>query len=358
MNRACFVCACALLICGPVWPQVTYQVDDGGIENAVGLIGGGDMWWANAFTAVPGGETINEIQIAFHDNSGLSVGDPFSVHVYDDSDDDGDPTTGTLTLLASASATVADATGETFQSVAVGPATISGGFFVAAVMTHGSGQYPAAMDETSPQGQSWLGATSTAGGMDPADPVSTSDTIAVQPVESVGFPCNWTLRAVSGMAVEADLAVTKASNAMGTLHPGDQIIYTIGVTNNGPSDATGVTVTDMLPAMVTYVSDTCGGLYDGGTHAWTWTIGALADGASATCDVVVEVAPGASGSIANTATVTGAEADPTPANDSSTVSVAASSVVPGIPALGTAGTGLLILLLGGCAMLILRRNLG
>lgn len=353
MNRAFVVCVCAVLLCAPAWAQVVYQVDDGTIENGLGLTAGGDIWWANAFTAVAGGESIEEIRIAFNSNS-VNAGQAFSVHVYEDSDDDGDPTTGTLTLLASANATVADASGETFQSIAVGPATISGGFFVAAVMTHTSGQYPAAMDETSSQGQSWIGGAST-GAMDPGDPIGTSSAVAVQLADSLGFPCNWALRAVSGGAAGADLAVTKTADATGTVYPGDQITYTIDVVNNGPSDATGVTVTDNLPATVAYVSDTCGGTHTAGT--WTWAIGGLANTASVSCDVVVEVVAGANGPIDNTATVAGTETDPTPANDASTASVTASNQIPGIPALGTTGAGLLILLLGSCAVLILRRRL-
>lgn len=196
MSRACVVCACAVLICAPVWAQVTYQVDDGTIENAVGLTAGGDSWWANGFTAVAGAEGIGEIQIAFASGE-VTAGQAFSVHVYEDSDDDGDPTTGTLTLLASANATVADASGETFQSIAIGPATVSGGFFVAAVMTHTGGQYPAAGDTDSTyQAQSWIGGTNTAGGMDPADPLTTSDVIAVQRIDGLTYEWNWTLRAV------------------------------------------------------------------------------------------------------------------------------------------------------------------
>jgi uncharacterized repeat protein (TIGR01451 family) len=114
----------------------------------------------------------------------------------------------------------------------------------------------------------------------------------------------------------ADLAVTKTVNVAGILHPGDQITYTIGVTNNGPSDATGVGVTDALPAQVVYVSDTCGGTEAAGT--WTWTIGALANGGSAACDLVAEVVPGANGPIENTAAASGNESDPTPDNDSAT----------------------------------------
>ncbi len=356
------ICACALLLCVPAWAQVTYQVDDGTIENAVTITSGGaagDIWWANAFTVVAGGETIDEIQIAFVDvgSGGPAAGSPFSVHVYEDSDDDGDPTTGTLTLLASASATVADATGETFQSIPIGPVTVSGGFFIAALRTPNLSEYPAAMDETSPQGASWV-AGAAAGGLDPADPVGTSSVLAPTPVGNLGLDCNFTLRAVSGAVPSgADLGVTKTSEATGTLYAGDHLTYTIAVVNNGPADATGVTVTDVLPSAVTYVSNTCGGSFDGGTHIWTWNIGSLANAGSASCDLVVEVLPSANGPIVNTASVAGNETDPTPGNDASTASATASNKTPGIPALGGTGAGLLALFLAVSAMAILKRRL-
>ena len=52
-------------------------------------------------------------------------------------------------------------------------------------------------------------------------------------------------------------------------------IYTVTLTNNGPDGTTNVGVTDLLPAGVTYVSDTTTlGTYDSGTGVWT--VGAVA----------------------------------------------------------------------------------
>jgi uncharacterized repeat protein (TIGR01451 family) len=53
----------------------------------------------------------------------------------------------------------------------------------------------------------------------------------------------------------ADLAITK-SGSPNPVKQGQTITYTLGVTNNGPSNATGVTVTDTLPTKVTFVSAT------------------------------------------------------------------------------------------------------
>ena len=51
----------------------------------------------------------------------------------------------------------------------------------------------------------------------------------------------------------ADLAVTKTVSDA-TPNVGDQITFTVTLTNSGPDAATGVQVTDLLPAGLTFVS--------------------------------------------------------------------------------------------------------
>jgi uncharacterized repeat protein (TIGR01451 family) len=57
--------------------------------------------------------------------------------------------------------------------------------------------------------------------------------------------------------VEADLSITKTSEPM-KLYPGEQKLYHIQVTNNGPTGAPEVLVTDTLPVSVTYEIDNGG----------------------------------------------------------------------------------------------------
>jgi hypothetical protein len=187
----------------PVMAQgVEYLHDDGTPEDAIGITGAAvDIWWANAFTVEPGGESIDTIRIDFLSGSNLTVGYPFSVHVYEDSDDDGNPTTGTLTLLASASSMVADLVNGDFQDIAIGPVTVSGGFFVAALITTNGTYYPAAIDQTASEGQSWI-AADDASGIDPSNPLA-SPTFAPGTIDSYGFPGNWMLRAVASGGQEA-----------------------------------------------------------------------------------------------------------------------------------------------------------
>ena len=76
----------------------------------------------------------------------------------------------------------------------------------------------------------------------------------------------------SGSATEtpqqADLAVTKTVSDA-TPNVGDQITFTVTLTNSGPDAATGVQVTDLLPAGLTFVSATPSqGTYDDVTGLW------------------------------------------------------------------------------------------
>ncbi|TDE54939.1 gliding motility-associated C-terminal domain-containing protein [Flavobacterium sp. GT3P67] len=119
---------------------------------------------------------------------------------------------------------------------------------------------------------------------------------------------------VTPAVIQADLIVIKTVNNA-TPNVGSNVTFTITTTNNGPSDATGVSVLDALPSGYTFVSASPS------TGIWTapnWTIGALANGASATLDIVAKV--NATGPYANTATISGGQTDPTPGNNSSTVS--------------------------------------
>ena len=68
---------------------------------------------------------------------------------------------------------------------------------------------------------------------------------------------------------QADLALTKTVNDP-TPNVGDQVTFTVTLTNTGPDDATGVQVNDLLPAGLTFVSATPSqGTYDSATGVWT-----------------------------------------------------------------------------------------
>jgi len=126
---------------------------------------------------------------------------------------------------------------------------------------------------------------------------------------------------VTGAGTPAiDLSISKtAAPAIGTV--GTNETYTITVKNNDATNAaTGVSMTDTLPANATFVSatDTTSGVTLTPTAGvLTDTIGNLAHGATETISVVVT--PMAAGAATNTASVLGAQIDPNPANNSANV---------------------------------------
>jgi uncharacterized repeat protein (TIGR01451 family) len=94
------------------------------------------------------------------------------------------------------------------------------------------------------------------------------------------------------------------------------LTYRVRVSNLGPAMATGVQLTDALPA-ATFVSATSTQGTCGGSVTVTCSIGALDVGSLVTVTIVV--LPQAGGSIDNTATVTGNQPDPTPDDNTATV---------------------------------------
>ena len=125
---------------------------------------------------------------------------------------------------------------------------------------------------------------------------------------------NNTSSASTTPVLSADIAIIKQVDIT-TPDVNGNVIFSIVVTNNGPSDATGVTATDLLPSGYTYVSSVVStGTYTFGTGVWN--IGSMANLASHTLEITATVNP--SGNFVNTATVTAVENDPVLTNNTST----------------------------------------
>src|SRR5690606_26468356 len=85
----------------------------------------------------------------------------------------------------------------------------------------------------------------------------------------------------------ADLAVEKTVDN-NTPNAGDNVVFTLKASNAGPSNATGVKVTDLLPAGYTFVSASAA---DYNSASGEWTIGNLASGADETIIITAKVNP-------------------------------------------------------------------
>ena len=98
-----------------------------------------------------------------------------------------------------------------------------------------------------------------------------------------------------------------------TPNVGDQITFTVTLSNQGPDAATGVQVTDLLPAGLTFVSATPSqGTYDSVTGVWT--VGTVSAGAAQTLSITAMVVSPAAQT--NTGTISDADQfDPNTANN-------------------------------------------
>ncbi len=141
--------------------------------------------------------------------------------------------------------------------------------------------------------------------------------------------------AAAGLPV-ADLAVTNL-DLPDPVGAGATLTYNIGLQNNGPQAATNVSVSDTLPAGVTFVSVTTPVGWTattppvGGTGTVTWTNPSF--GLATTAFVItVQVGAGVPHGtiITDTATASATSADPVPGNNSATTT--STVVVPPTPA--------------------------
>src|SRR2546425_1280534 len=106
--------------------------------------------------------------------------------------------------------------------------------------------------------------------------------------------------AVSTTVSSAPLLSVSKTDSPDPVAAGGTITYTLSYSNTGNANATGVVLTDTVPANTTFVSATAGGVFASGVV--TWSVGNLAAAASGSVQMVVRVnSPLASGtSITNT----------------------------------------------------------
>lgn len=157
-------------------------------------------------------------------------------------------------------------------------------------------------------------------------PVSGSVTLntSVTTTSNDANPTNNSATGTTSVSAAADLAITK-TDGVSFVAAGGNLTYTIVITNAGPSNTVGASVTDTLPAFLTSVSWSCTatagsscGVTDGSGNINTNVN--LLSGGRATFIVNAILSAGATGSLVNTAGVAapGGVMDPNAANNSAT----------------------------------------
>ncbi len=237
------------------WPPsgpVQLVLDDGAAEDAIGLnssAGSFMFLWFNRFTPDAGDFpfALDQVSVILG-NGAASVGDTIQLAVYQDVDGNGDPSNAML--LATFDETVQYSDGATWNNYTLSPPVLCSGpgdvlvgvvdRFVTSGVTPPI--YPAAIDETSTQGRSWVASWTT----DPPDPpvLPADDFWGI--IDGFGIPGNWMIRA-SGYP--ADIPWISEAPASGAV-PGSGS-QTVTVTY----DTTGMTPGDYL-ATLSFTNDT------------------------------------------------------------------------------------------------------
>ncbi len=119
--------------------------------------------------------------------------------------------------------------------------------------------------------------------------------------------------------VDADLAIAKQADKT-AMKAGETVIYTLTVTNNGPTDSSGAQIIDVLPAGMSFVSSADGCVDSTGTV--TCSVGTLANGTRKAFRITVSLDAPYTGTnpVVNTATVD-APGDKKPANNKSSANI-------------------------------------
>jgi uncharacterized repeat protein (TIGR01451 family) len=163
-----------------------------------------------------------------------------------------------------------------------------------------------------------------------------SNTATVTQTEADTNPANNTDTEPTTVITSADLGVTIADSP-DPVEAGQNITYAVRVTNNGPTTASGASMTFAIPANTTFSAITpapgwaCATPPVGGTGTITCTNPSVPNGAVADFGIVVQVNPAtAPGTIINaTANIASTTPDANPSNNSAstTTAVVAASVV-------------------------------
>jgi len=177
-----------------------YIWDDGVTNSNVAIGTGGDQMWLIPFTVIPGAEYIHTISLTWGSAAipgfGPPPGTPARVILYEDPNDDGDPSDAVY--LTEAATVVANVDSDIFNTVSIPSTMVSGVFFVAALMQNTPvplpsppGYFTAALDSDYPTGINWwVGEDVTPGTFD----VITLTNNSLPPFLS-SFPGTWMLRA-------------------------------------------------------------------------------------------------------------------------------------------------------------------
>lgn len=145
----------------------------------------------------------------------------------------------------------------------------------------------------------------------PAGTTTLTNRVQVQTSSAESDTTNNSATDATAVTAGPTLGLQKSA-APNPVPAGQTVRYTVSWSVGGTSQATGVVLTDPVPANTSFVSSEDGGSHNAGTNTVTWNLGVQSPGASGQVHFTVRAAsPIANGTIvANTASIDSAETDP------------------------------------------------
>ena len=133
--------------------------------------------------------------------------------------------------------------------------------------------------------------------------LSLTSKVTLNPRAMTNNDQDWAFTGVANTAIVKAIADPTEVPA-GGFTPGTSVTYTLTVTNEGPSPATGVIAQDKLPSGVTFLSADGDGTYDAASGKWDLSAEVIEKGATRTLRITVTIDASAAGSVVtNTATI-------------------------------------------------------
>ena len=133
--------------------------------------------------------------------------------------------------------------------------------------------------------------------------LSLTSKVTLNPRAMTNNDQDWAFTGVANTAIVKAIADPLEAPAGGFI-PGTSVTYTLTVTNEGPSPATGVIAQDKLPSGVTFEYADGDGTYDAASGKWDLSGEVIEKGATRTLRITVIIRASAAGSVVtNTATI-------------------------------------------------------
>ena len=202
---------------------VSLVLDDGSVENDIGISGTWEFIFLNRFTPEPVEYpfTLNEVQVYFDEGGFAQVGDDIIIVVYENVSGSYDPATGSNWLYSYPTTVQAINAWNSYDLpdpvLLSGPGDVLIG--VIALETPGTGYWPAAIDQTASQQRSWAGWWTTSPPPNPPN-LPPDDTWTI--IDAY-FPGNWMIRGYGENSTQppVDIPWLSEDPISGTVSPGE-----------------------------------------------------------------------------------------------------------------------------------------